>query len=205
MHNLIYPRKIGGLCVAVLLAACAKEDERAEDAKPADSAKGAALPSSTSPTASTVTWTDANVLAFLDNTSVADSAAGSMAASKGTSADVKAFGKDMVRDHHAMRKDGQDLARKLSIIPAPKAGDTMTAESAAFQDSLSSMPKGPAWDKTYLDHEVAAHEKVLSAAQSALDATQNADVKALITKAAPKVQEHLDKAKKIQAKLGGAK
>jgi putative membrane protein len=111
----------------------------------------------------------------------------------------------MVRDHHVMRTEGQDVAKKLHVTPESKPGETMTAESAAFQDSLSSMPGGTAWDKAYIDHEVAAHEKVLTTAQTASGATQNADVKGLIAKAAPKVQQHLDKAKKIQSKLGGAK
>ena len=196
--------RIVALCTAGLVAACAKGDKTGDSARTADSANGNMA--SPAPGAAPDTgWTDPNILAFLDNANAADSAAGSVAASKGTSADVKAFGKEMVRDHHAMRRDGQDLAKKINVAPAPKPGDTMAAQSAAFQDSLTSMPRGATWDRAYIDHEVAGHEKVLATAQAAAGSTQNADIKSLITKAAPKVQEHLDKAKKIQAKLAGAK
>jgi putative membrane protein len=206
MHSVMRHTKIAALCTAALAAACAKGDKTADSAKAADSASaGAPATAATPATASSDSWSDPNIMAFLDNANMTDSAAGSVAASKGTNAQVKAFGKDMVRDHHAMRKEGQDLAKKLNVTPEPKPGDTMAADAAAFQDSLNSMPKGAAWDKAYIDHEVAAHEKVLATAQTASGATQNADIKALITKAAPKVQEHLDKAKKIQSTLGGAK
>lgn len=196
------------LCSAALLAACAKGDKTADSARLADSANGSLAVSpapATGAATSEAAWTDPNIMAFLDEANASDSAAGSIAATKGTNPQVKAFGRDMVRDHHALRKEGQDLATKLNITPAPRPGDTMPAEATSFQDSLSAMPKGAAWDKAYIDHEVAAHETVLSTAQAASGATQNADVKALITKAAPKVQEHLDKAKKIQSALGGTK
>jgi putative membrane protein len=206
MHRVIRRSKIAALCTVGLVAACAKGDKTADSARPADSASASmGAPASGTGAAPETGWTDPNIMAFLDNANMADSAAGSVAASKGTSADVKAFGKEMVRDHHAMRREGQDLAKKINVAPAPKPGDTMAAESAAFQDTLTSMPRGTAWDRTYIDHEVIGHEKVLTAAQAAAGSTQNADIKTLITKAAPKVQEHLDKAKKIQAKLAGAK
>ena len=207
MRSAIRHSKIAVLCTTALLAACSKGDNSADSSKAADSAKaGMSATSAASTTgASEAGWTDPNILAFLDDANVADSAAGSVAATKATSADVKSFGKQMVRDHHAMRKEGQDVAKKLNLTPQPKAGDTMAAESGAFRDSLSSMSAGPAWDRTYIDHEVAGHEKVLTTAQSAAGATRNADIKTLITKSAPKVQAHLDKAKAIQAKLGGAK
>jgi putative membrane protein len=207
MRSAIRHSQIAVLCTTALVAACAKGDTSVDSTKAADSATAGVAATSAAPAtgASEAGWTDPNILAFLDDANVADSAAGSVAATKATSVDVKSFGKQMVRDHHAMRKEGQDVAKKLNVTPQPKAGDMMAAESAAFRDSLSSMSAGPAWDRTYIDHEVAGHEKVLTTAQSAAGATQNPDIKALITKSAPKVQAHLDKAKAIQTKLGGAK
>ena len=63
------------------------------------------------------------------------------------------------------------------------------------------MPKGAAWDKFYIDHAVAGHEKVLRFAQDAANSAQNADLKTMIQKATPIVQKHLDKAKELQTKL----
>ena len=48
--------------------------------------------------------------------------AGNMASTKGTNAEVKGFGRDMMRDHHALRKAGQDLAKKLNLTPATPRG-----------------------------------------------------------------------------------
>jgi putative membrane protein len=107
----------------------------------------------------------------------------------------------MMRDHHALRVAGQDLAKKLAVTPEAPAGDNSAAAAAAWNDSLNAMPRGAAWDKAYIDHEVTAHEQVLNTAQTALGATQNADLKALIQKAAPNIQAHLDHAKQIQSKM----
>jgi predicted outer membrane protein len=63
------------------------------------------------------------------------------------------------------------------------------------------MPAGAPWDKFYIDHAVTHHQMVLMTAQNAMSATQKAELKAMLTKAAPIVQNHLDKAKAIQAKL----
>ena len=164
----------------------------------------AATPAPAPAPAAAPALTDANIAAILDGANAADSAAGSVAATKGTAADVKSFGKDMMRDHHALRKAGQDLVKKLNVTPALPAGDNSTAAATAWQDSLNTMPKGAAWDKAYIDHEVTYHAAVLQTAQTALGAAQNAELKDLITKAAPNIQAHLDHAKSIQAKMGGA-
>jgi putative membrane protein len=118
---------------------------------------------------------------------------------------VKAFGRLMVKDHHAMRVEGMALAKKDSITPAMPAGDADEAAEKAVADSLNSMPKGADWDKFYIDHMVTGHESVLRFAQDAANSAQNADLKALIQKATPTVQKHLDRAKEIQTKLAAAK
>jgi uncharacterized protein (DUF305 family) len=66
------------------------------------------------------------------------------------------------------------------------------------------MPKGAAWDKAYIDHEVSYHQAVLQTAQTAQAAAQNAELKDLITKAIPNIQAHLTKAQDIQSKLNAA-
>ena len=187
-------------CAATLVAACSKADKQPDSARVTDSATVAATATSAL-TPAAPALTDANIVAILDGANAADSAAGSVAAAKATSAEVKTFGRDMMRDHHALRVATQDLARKLNITPELPAGDNSAAAAAAWQDSLNAMPRGADWDKAYINHEVTAHEAVLTTAQTALGAAQNAELKALIQKAAPDVQAHLDRAKQIQSKL----
>jgi putative membrane protein len=190
-------------CAAALVAACSKGDKTADSARTTDSAAAAATTTpAPAPAASTApALSDANILAYLDAANMADSAGGSLAATKGTSTDVKSFGREMMRDHHALRVAGQDLAKKLNITPSPAANDTTAAHASRMADSLNAQARGPAWDKAYINEEVAMHESVLANAQTALGATQNAELKNLIQKAAPTVQKHLDRAKQIQSKL----
>jgi len=130
--------------------------------------------------------------------------AGNVASTKGKNAEVKSFGRDMMRDHHALRKSGQDLAKKLNVTPAMPAGDTSQAAAQNWQNTLTSTPAGPDWDKAYIDHEVAYHQAVLATAQAALGAAQDTSLKALITKAAPNIEGHLKHAQAIQTKLNAA-
>ena len=71
-------------------------------------------------------------------------------------------------------------------------------------DSLNALAKGAAWDKAYIAYEVGYHQAVMDIATKALAAAQNAELKALIQKAAPNLQAHLEAAQKIQASLAGA-
>lgn len=201
MSRVLFRTPLAALCAAALVAACSKGDKTTDSTKVADSTKTTTTVSTTPAPAPAPALTDANIVAILDGANAADSAAGSVAASKGTSAEVKSFGKDMMRDHHALRKAGQDLAKKLNVTPAMPAGDSSAAAASAWKDSLTTMPAGAAWDKAYINHEVAYHQSVLNTAQTALGAAQNAELKALIEKAAPNIQAHLDHAKSIQSKL----
>ena len=187
-------------CAAALVAACSKADNTGDSARAADSTAVAAT-STSAMTPAAPALTDANIVALLDGANVADSSAGSVAAARATNAEVKSFGRDMMRDHHALRVAGQDLAKKLNVTPQLPAGDNSAAAAAAWQDSLTAMPRGAAWDKAYINHEVTYHEAVLATAQAGLAAAQNEELKALIQKAAPNVKAHLDHAKQIQAKL----
>jgi putative membrane protein len=200
------------LCAAALVSGCGTKDSNRDSTKMADSANGSVAPagasassSASTPASTAPTMTDANILAMLDADNIADSSAGSIAASKGTNASVKEFGRMMMKDHHQLRVEGAALAKKDSLTPAMPAGNTDEASEKALADSLNSMAKGADWDKFYIDHMVTGHEKVLREAQDAANNAQNADLKAMIQKATPVVQKHLDKAKDIQTKLGTAK
>ncbi|HUQ45390.1 MAG TPA: DUF4142 domain-containing protein [Gemmatimonadaceae bacterium] len=185
-------------CAVALVAACSKGDKTA-DSDADSTAVAATATAAVTPAAPALT--DANIVALLDGANVADSSAGSVAAAKATGAEIKSFGRDMMRDHHALRAAGQALAKKLNVTPEIPAGDTGAAAAAAWQDSLNAMPRGADWDKAYINHEVTYHEAVLATAQAGLAAAQNAELKALIEKAAPNVQAHLDHAKQLQSKM----
>jgi putative membrane protein len=193
-------RGISLLGVCALSAACSKGGSKVDSAAMADSAAQAAAAATPAPVA--VVLTDANIFALLDEANAADSAAGSIAATKGTAASVKEFGRLMMKDHHTLRKGAQDLAKKLNITPAAPSNDTLPAAAQRMADALNAQPKGAAWDKTYIDGEVAAHQAVLALLTTAESAAQDTSLKSAIGKAKPAIQGHLDKAQAIQTKLG---
>jgi putative membrane protein len=199
--RLIRVLAVSGACA--LWAGCSKEGGKADSAAAADSAAKAAAAATPAP-AAPAPLTDANIAAILDAANAADSSAGNVAATKGTNAEVKSFGRDMMRDHHALRKAGQDLAAKLKLTPAMPAGDTSQTSAQNWQNTLNSLPKGAAFDTAYINHEVAYHQAVISTAQTALTAAQDTSLKALINKAIPNIQAHLKHAQAIQGKLSGA-
>lgn len=143
-------------------------------------------------------WTDANIFALLDEANAADSTHGALATTKGTSAAVREYGRQMMRDHHTLRAEGEALAKRLNITPTPPGGDTLPAHAQRVSDMLGTTAKGNDFDKAYIDHEVEMHKSVLDIATRAMNAAQSTELKNMIQKAAPAIQGHLDKAQSIQ-------
>jgi len=195
------------LAAALALGACKdKNQETATDTaavSPAPAVANTTAAAATTPAAPAALG-DPNIVYILDQANASDSARGRLAETKGTSADVKQFGRLMVGEHHALRDAGQQLAKKLSVTPQAPAGDQSEAQAKQEMDSLNAMAKGAAWDRAYIDFEVNYHQQVLQTATKALDAAQNQELKDLIKKAAPVIQHHLDRAQQIQKKLGTA-
>jgi putative membrane protein len=191
---------------ALALGACAKKDAATTDttaaAAPADTGmKMADTAAATAAPAPAAALTDANIVYILDKANMLDSAGGAIAATKGTSADVRSFGKDMMRDHHTLRKQGADLAKKLGVTPEAPANDDSQAQYDKTMALYNGAAKGKDFDKAYIDNEVTYHKAVLATATTAMGAAQNAELKNLIQKAAPAIQGHLDNAEKIQSKM----
>jgi putative membrane protein len=150
------------------------------------------------------TWTDANIVALLDEANKADSAAGAFALKKASNADVKDFAKMMMGDHHALRVEGLALAKKLQVTPEPPADDPVKRAGEAETSALKAAGSGAAFDRAYIDQEVTIHQAVLDLAAKAHDQAQNSELKALIEKAKPTIQKHLDRAEELQKSLGKA-
>ena len=172
----------------------------------ADSAgTGMAAAADTAATATAnATLSDANIVALLDEANKSDSAAGAFALGKAASADVKSFAKMMMGEHHALRVQGQALAKKLGVTPEAPASDPVQAATSAEMSALQAAGKGAAFDRVYIDQEVTIHKAVLDLAGQAHDATKTEELKALIEKAKPTIQKHLDRAEELQKSLGKA-
>lgn len=193
--------RMATLAVAALaVAACSKKDNyAATDTTAASSTMSADTSAAAANTSGN--WSDANIFALLDEANAADSAAGAVAATKGTSSSVRDFGRRMMRDHHQLRVQGQALAKKLNVTPAAPSDDPVASAAQKEMDTLNSTAKGKDFDKAYIDAEVDMHKAVLDLATKAAAQTQTTELKDLIQKAAPVIQGHLVLAESIQKKL----
>jgi len=147
---------------------------------------------------------DAQIAHIVVTANQVDIDAGKLAESKASSNDVKAFGKQMVTDHSGVNQQAVALAAKLKVTPE----DNPTSQSlkAGGADNVKKLTglSGAAFDKAYVDHEVAYHEAVLSAIDKTLiPSAKNEELKALIVKVRPAFVGHLEHAKMIQAKIKG--
>ena len=145
---------------------------------------------------------DAQIAAIVVTANQVDIDAGKLAKSTSTNKDVKAFGERMVTDHTGVNKSATDLVTKLKLKPE----DNATAQSLkkGGQENVAHLKtlKGAAFDKAYVDHEVAYHQQVLDAMDNTLiPSAQNAELKALLVKVRPAFVAHLEHAKQLQGAL----
>jgi putative membrane protein len=145
---------------------------------------------------------DANIVALLDEANMADSASGAYALKKATSPEVKAFAKMMIGEHHALRLQGQQLAKRLKVTPELPASDPLKPAAQSEMSALQGATKGVGFDRTYIQQEIGIHKAVLDLAGKGHDAAQNAELKKLIEQAKPVIEKHLNRAEAIQKKLG---
>ena len=131
--------------------------------------------------------------------------AGKLATARAHSTEVKKFGQLMVTDHGAVNKAATDLVQKLQVTPAPSP--TSESLQKGGDQNLATLKKlsGPAFDKAYIDHEIAYHQAVIDALDKTLiPSAQNAELKALLVKVRPAFVAHLEHAKQIQSDLAKA-
>jgi putative membrane protein len=146
---------------------------------------------------------DAQIAHIVVTANTVDIDAGKLAESKSTNADVKAFGQRMVTDHSGVNKSATELVTKLKVTP--QDNPTSQALKKGGEENLAKLKElsGAAFDKAYVDHEVAYHEQVLDAVDKTLiPNAKNEELKALIVKVRPAFVAHLEHAKMLQSKMG---
>jgi putative membrane protein len=146
--------------------------------------------------------TDPQIAAIVVTANQVDIDAGKLAKSKAQSKDVTAFAERMVVDHSGVNKSATELVHRLNVTPEPNA--TSDSLKKGGEENLAKLKtlSGAAFDKAYIDHEVAYHEAVIDALDKTLiPSAQNAELKALLVKVRPAFEAHLDHAKQLQTKL----
>ena len=147
--------------------------------------------------------TDPQIAHIVVTANQVDIDAGKLAESKGNSKEVRDFGKMMVTDHSGVNKQAVELVTKLKVKPEDNPTSQSLKSGGAENVKKLEGLKGAAFDKAYIDHEVAYHQQVLDAVDKTLiPNAKNEELKALIVKVRPAFVAHLEHAKQIQSKLG---
>lgn len=146
---------------------------------------------------------DANIAALVDEANVGDSTLAAAALPKLTSTAAKNFAKLMMGEHHALHVQGLQVEKEANITPEMPANDPFKPAVEAEQSALSSTAKGPAYDSTYIAHEVGIHQAVI--AWAGKNTPQNAAYQQYLKVAGPVYQKHLDHALAIQKQMGTTK
>lgn len=146
---------------------------------------------------------DATIVAIFDAANTADVETGQLAVRRGQSKEVRDFGTMLVRDHRQVRQLGRDLAKKLGVTPTPPADDQGARDHAAAMKRLGGL-SGGAFDRAFLEHEVAFHRAVIDAITTTLlPAIDNAELRALVEKVAPAFQGHMVAAQAMLDRMDG--
>jgi putative membrane protein len=146
--------------------------------------------------------TDAQIASIVVTANQVDIDAGRLAASASRNADVKKFARLMVTDHTGVNKSATELVTRLKVTP--EDNETSRSLKAGGETNIATLKslKGTAFDKAYVDHEVAYHQAVLDAVDKTLiPGAKNADLKALLVKVRPAFVAHLEHAKHLQAAI----
>jgi putative membrane protein len=125
-----------------------------------------------------------------------------LALTKSKNKEIRGFAQQMVADHSALQKSVFDLGAKLKVTP--EESDTSKSLKAQAEDTTKKLKtlKGKAFDKAYIDNEIAYHQAVIDAVNKVLiPNAQNAELKSALTGAVPLFEGHLEHGKKVQASL----
>ena len=146
--------------------------------------------------------TDPQIAHIAYTAGMIDVNAGKLALQKSKNKDVRGFAQDMVRDHEAVNKQALALVKKLKVTP--EDNDTSKALNKAAQDKQAELSKlnGAAFDKAYVDNEVAYHKTVNGALQNTLiPSASNAELKDLLSTGLKIFQGHQSHAEHITETL----
>src|SRR5215213_5535700 len=144
---------------------------------------------------------DPTIVAIFDAANTFDVETGQLALKTSRNQAVRDLAQQFINDHKAVRQQGRDLAKKLSVTPTPpKPFDLAQAHAKAMADLKSK--SGTEFDQAYVTHEVNFHQAVLDAVKGTLlPAIKNAELKAFVEKVGPAFGGHLEAAKQLQKRL----
>ena len=120
-----------------------------------------------------------------------DITAARQALQKSHNNDVRAFAEEMARDHAAVNDQALALVKKLGVTPEDNPTSESLSKNAAAELKTLATLNGSAFDKAYVDNEVAYHKAVNGALSGTLiPSAQNAELKSQLETGLKLFQSH---------------
>jgi putative membrane protein len=131
-----------------------------------------------------------------------DIKAAQQALQKSRNREVREFAQDMVRDHTAVNKQALVLVKKLHVTPQDNPTSQALLKQAADERRRLAQLKGPGFDRTYAQNEVAYHQAVNKAlATTLIPSASNPELKNLLETGLKIFQGHEQHAEQVVADL----
>jgi putative membrane protein len=135
--------------------------------------------------------TDAQIAHIAYTAGQIDVTAGKQALARSRNPAVRSFAEQMVRDHAAVNDQAVALVTKLGVTP--EANETSAALSAQAEREMQRLAglEGAAFDRAYVENEIAFHRTVNGALGTVLiPAAHNPELKSLLETGLTLFQEH---------------
>ncbi len=183
---------------------------------PTTSPMPSAMPSATADAATsalvTSLQTDAHALALLHEANVGEIEVSRRAQTQARDSAVRAYATTMVTEHGALDQQATALAQQAGITPAlpdSQLPRLQSSELTALPTPTAAEPAGTpptgdaAFDKAYIDGQVAAHTRTLAIVDAAIGKAQDATLRTMLQdRVRPTVAAHLAAARQLQQRLG---
>jgi len=215
-HNIIQQARMGALILgtAVAVTACGGGGENAETASTTTTDSGmvaGATPGGAGDSAGGSmggmdmaggAMGDAAIMGTINTSNAAEISTSELAQERAANREVKSYANDMIKEHRSMQKQGDQLAQELKVTAQPPAeADQMQKMVSGTLDTLKTL-RGAQFDQRYMAFQVQSHQMTLDNLRRFETSAQNPELKGMITKAIPAVQQHLERAQRIQSGLG---
>jgi putative membrane protein len=131
-----------------------------------------------------------------------DIAAAKQALKMSKNATVRSFAEEMVRDHTAVNEKALALVKKLHVTPEANPTSAGLTKAADAERAKLGKLKGAAFDREYVNNEIAYHKTVNGALEKTLiPSAKNGELKSLLQTGLKLFQEHQAHAEQVAAKL----
>jgi putative membrane protein len=155
---------------------------------------------------------DAQVLGKLHAANQMEMEAGGLAASRGESGKVKRYGEQLIKDHRQADDNVMAFAKRkgvdLQSVPSTAAKESDEGDKEGDEHTMSSSMarlrklSGAEFDRAFLTQMVSDHDDALRMVRNARNQTHDVELRALLNKLTPVLQQHRDLAQRLLRTTG---